>query len=233
MKKNKKDDHPGRQVHMMSDFGLFYLIIITFFAVPLVGAFVVVLIRGVADLRHLIIAGGAVLIVIALYLLVKALISAGSIISIRGYRKVRQDGLATNQDAKERSARGEPIQISVFNGLMTFTYGGAYLPGLPDIHRESSASSTSSDTLNTLNTSDTSDTTALLPHMPDDHSDLSHYSIVRQLRELSLLRKQDIISEDEFQIIKTRLIFDLRQAQTPGQALILGQAQIAEQGEIP
>lgn len=165
-------------MYIMSNIGLFYLIILAFFAIPLLGAFVVVFIKGVADYRHAILVGGAVILVIALYAFVQFL--------RRTFRKIRQDGLAANQDAKGKMNRGEPVQISMFNGLLTFTYGGQQYANALPYHQESQGN------------------LPLLPsaaerqHQPPD--------MVLRLKELSELRKEGVINEDEFQTIKKRLI---------------------------
>jgi hypothetical protein len=116
----KKDDYLKRQVYIMSNLGLFYIILIAFFAVPLLGAFVVVFIKGVVDLKYAIIIGGVILFIIALMYLIKFI--------TRLYWKIREDGLTADQEIREKTGRGEPVQLSVFNGLITFTYGGRRYP---------------------------------------------------------------------------------------------------------
>ncbi|MDM8551835.1 SHOCT domain-containing protein [Desulfobacterales bacterium HSG2] len=172
----KKNGYIKRQVYMMSSIGLFYLIIIGFFAVPLLGASVVVLIRGVADYRNVILAAGALILIIILFALVQ--------FSRKKFRKIRQDGFAANHEFKEKMNRGEPVQISIFKGLLTLTYGGQqqYANALP-CHQEN---------------------TALLPDMTEKQN--QPLDLIVRLKELSELRNQGVITEDEFQTIKTRLI---------------------------
>ena len=174
----KEDNYMKRHKDIMSNIGLFYLIILAFFAVPLLGAFVVVLIKGVTDYRHAILIGGVVILIIALFSFVQFL--------RRIFQKIRQDGLAANQDAKEKMNRGEPVQISMFNGLLTFTYGGQQYANVLPYHQEGRGNS------------------ALLPGVAETQNQPS--DLIVRLKELSELRKQGVINEDEFQTIKTRLI---------------------------
>ncbi|MDM8524620.1 SHOCT domain-containing protein [Desulfococcaceae bacterium HSG8] len=170
----KKDDYIRRQVYIMSNLGIFYIIIVGFFAVPLLGAFVVVLIKGVVDLRYFIIIGGVLLSVIALYALIKFL--------QRMFRKIRQDGFAANQEIKEKMGQGEPVQISVFNGLLTLNYGGRqHTNALP--FQENPA----------------------LPN-PMTEKQQQPSDLVTQIRGLADLREKGVITEDEFQKIKAKLI---------------------------
>ncbi len=51
------NDLKKKQMYLLSNLGLFYLILIAFFAVPLLGAFVIVLIKGIIDFRYAILVG--------------------------------------------------------------------------------------------------------------------------------------------------------------------------------
>ncbi|MCP4348305.1 MAG: SHOCT domain-containing protein [Desulfobacterales bacterium] len=173
----KKNDYVKRQVDILSSLGLFYIILIALFSVPLMGAFVVVIIKGVVDFRYAIMFGGALIFIIILFYLVKLFRAM--------FAKIRQDGLTAKQGAKNKAARGEPVQISVFNGLITFTYGGQNYPNaLPGQWKNQGA--------------------ALLPHMEENQNQVS--DVVTRLKELSELKNQGVINEDEFQTIKTKLI---------------------------
>ncbi len=173
----KKNDYVKRQVDILSSLGLFYIILIALFAVPLMGAFVVVIIKGVVDFRYGIMFGGALIFIIILFYLVKLFRAM--------FSKIRQDGLTAKQDAKNKAARGEPVQISVFNGLITFTYGGqTYQNALPGQWKKQGAE--------------------LLPYMEENQNQIS--DVITQLKELSELKNQGVINEDEFQTIKTKLI---------------------------
>ncbi len=173
----KKNDYMKRQMDILSSLGLFYIILMALFAVPVMGAFVVVIIKGVVDFRYAIIFCGALIFIIILFYLVK--------LSRAILGKIRQDGLTAKQDAKDKVSRGEPVQISVFNGLITFSYGGQTYPNaLPGQWKNQD--------------------TALLPHMKENQNQVS--DVVTQLKELSELKNQGVINEDEFQAIKTKLI---------------------------
>jgi hypothetical protein len=114
MKKNLKSEYAQRQFYMMSNLGLFYLILIALFAVPLLGAFVVVLIMGVNDYRHLILLTGLLGGSLVLYLVGRS--------GLRFLRKVRDDGLASFREANRKSQDGAGmVQIAMFKGLLSFT----------------------------------------------------------------------------------------------------------------
>ncbi len=174
----KKDNYLKRQVHILSNIGLFYLIILAFFAIPLLGAFVVILIKGISDFRHAILIGGGLILLLALFGLTQFVRST--------FRKIRQDGFAANEEARERASRGEPVQISVFNGLLTLTYGGERHANAALPYRQDGA-----------------ETPVQLPCTTEQRSDL-----ITQLKTLSDLKNQGAITEDEFEIIKARLIHE-------------------------
>lgn len=193
LKRKFTSDYMRRQVYMMSSLGLFYIIIIALFAIPLLGAFVVVLIKGVMDFRYLILGAGIILLALAIYY--------GCKFALRFFRKVRRDGFLAIGDARTRAGHGEPVAIDFFNGLLTFSYGGrrprSMLPGLPGApdslnSPESRESLTSNDPASLIADSFGESVAAEDP--------------VRQLRELSALKEEGIIDADEFQRLKTRLI---------------------------
>jgi hypothetical protein len=62
-----------RQLYMLSSLGLFYVILIALFAIPLVGTFVVILIKGALDLRYFIIAGALLGLAILGVIIIRAL----------------------------------------------------------------------------------------------------------------------------------------------------------------
>ena len=119
-KKKLSGDYMRRQIYMMSSLGLFYIIIIALFAIPLLGAFVVVLIQGVMDFRFLILGGGILLLGLAIFYLGKWI--------FRVLGKIRRDGFLALGDARDRARQGEPVEIDFFNGLLTFSYGGRRSP---------------------------------------------------------------------------------------------------------
>lgn len=171
----KKDEYLKRQTYMLSSLGLFYIILIGLFAIPLLAAFVVVLIKGVIDFKNAIIYGGVAVGILAAFFLARYL--------LKTYRRIRRDGHQTGQTVREKMKGGEPVQISVFKGLLTFTYGGRYPGGGPTPPSLGGPSPA-----------------GFLPEPP------APPDVVTQLKELSTLKNDGVVSESEFQRIKNRLL---------------------------
>lgn len=110
-----KDSYWRRQLYFASSIGIFYIIIIALFGIPLLGTFVVILIKGALDLRYLIIAGGCV-----------GAIALGWFI-LRVFRqlwqRMRRDGALASEGARRNLLMGKPIEISIFNGMLKFSCG--------------------------------------------------------------------------------------------------------------
>jgi hypothetical protein len=104
-----------RQLYMLSSLGLFYIILIALFAIPLVGTVVVILIKGALDLRYFIIAGGCLGLVVF------------GIFFIKGLRKLWQrlhhDGSAAGKAVLSKELMGQPVEVSILGGLLKFTVG--------------------------------------------------------------------------------------------------------------
>ncbi len=115
-----RGEYMKRQLYMMSNLGLFYVILIALFGIPLLGTFVVVLIKGVLDFRYLILASGILLGGLVLFFTGK--------LGLRLFRRMRADGGAAFRDAAGRAGRGQQVQIELFNGLMSFSCGGRRHP---------------------------------------------------------------------------------------------------------
>ncbi|MDM8535813.1 hypothetical protein QUF70_03585 [Desulfobacterales bacterium HSG17] len=175
-----KSDYMQRQIYMMSNLGLFYLIIIALFAVPLMGTFVVVLIKGVLDFRYLILAGGIITLSLIIFF--------GARFIIRTFRGIKKDGINAFQDAQNQTGTGEPIQIGVLNGLITFSYGRG-----------------NNDTIRNNNRLiQNQEKVLLLSDKPSPKPDTS--DTIQKIKELSEMKNQGIIEEDEFMILKRNLI---------------------------
>lgn len=170
-----KSEFIQKQIYMMSSLGLFYIIIIALFAVPLMGTFVVVLIKGVLDFRYLILGSG----IIGLSLI----IFYGGKFIFRACHRVKKDGIIALQDANKQAVRtGEPVQIGLFNGLVTFSYGRGYNKSICS-----------------------QDQIYLLPDSQEIPKTAT-FDIIQKIKDLSEMKKQGIIDEDEFQKLKHNLI---------------------------
>lgn len=159
----------------MSSVGLFYIIIIALFAVPLLAAFVVVLIQGVFDFRYIILAVGLIVTGVAFYFTLRFFIRL--ILNIR-----RGSAMAVNH-ARERARRGESVQLELLGGLLKLSYGGKNDPdSLPHYKQEP----------------------LLIEDLRENRQ--SQTDPVEKLKELSELKNKGIIEEDEFLLLKKKLI---------------------------
>jgi hypothetical protein len=171
MGKKVRSEYMDRQIYIMSSIGIFYVIMIALFAIPLVGTFVVIIIKGVLDFKAVILAGG----VVALSLII---FYAGKL-SLQLYRKFRQGSFG--QDVSDMVKRGDAFQIGLLNGLISVRYGGRNeIKALPYQEAEE---------------------IPLLPEPVRKESD-----IIEKLKELSELKTQGIIDEEEFSLLKKKLI---------------------------
>lgn len=112
---DSKDSYWRRQFYFASSIGIFYILILALFGIPLVGTFVVILIKGALDLRYLIIAGGAVGAVLLGWLAYRGLKRLG--------RRLHRDGTLAGQEARHSLLMGKPVEISIFNGMFKFSCG--------------------------------------------------------------------------------------------------------------
>lgn len=163
-----------RQVYMLSSIGFFYIIILAFFAIPLLGAFVVILIQGAMDFRYLILSAGFVCIIGLVVFAVKVVKKL--------FIKMSGDGVVVSDDVRRYMLSGKPVEISIFGGLLTFKVGQVK----------------SSDQI----TSPQQDA-ALLPY---ETKRVAVSDVVKQLHELSLLKKSCAIDKDEYYLLKAMII---------------------------
>ena len=180
-KKEIHGEYLKRQLYMMSNLGLFYVILIALFGIPLFGTFVVVLIKGVLDFRYLILATGIIVLGLTIFYVGK--------FAVRFFRKMRVDGTDAFRDAAGRAGRGQQVQLELFNGLMTFSCGGrrspAALPG-------------------------PGGTTALLSDMSSKPIlQNPPQNPLEQIQALAQLRNEGVIDEAEFLALKKKLIQDI------------------------
>jgi uncharacterized integral membrane protein len=183
-KKNMQSEYMKTQFHILSSVGLFYLIIVALFAIPLLATFVVVLIQGVFDFRYVILSVGAIITGILIFYIGKFF--------YRLTRKIKQDGAMAIHHARARARQGESVQLKFFGGLFSLSYGGnngnknrepiAYY-GQPPL---------------------------LIEDMTENR--MSFQDPVQQLKELSALKEQGIIDEDEFRKLKETLIRNVCEA---------------------
>lgn len=115
-----------RQFHLLSSLGIFYLIVLAMFAIPLLGTFVVILIKGALDLRYLILALGCLGLAGLAFLVYK--------IARRVWYRMRRDGQMAGEAMRHDLLLGKPVEISIFNGMLKFSLGkedSHALPALP------------------------------------------------------------------------------------------------------
>ncbi len=167
---------------MLSNLGLFYIIIVALFGVPLIATFVVVFIKGVLDFKYAIIFGGFAICVFALFFLVRFFIGI--------IKKIKRDGIFASRELKEKVKRGERVQVSFLGGLLTFHYGGDQDRHLLDYQN---------------------DDQKLLPEKKDlQTGDLPEKDPIDRLNALNDLRERGIIDDKEFQIVKDKIITSLK-----------------------
>lgn len=177
----KKNISKNKQPRLLGNLGIFYLIILALFAIPLLGAVVVVGIKGILDLKYVIIYGGV------------AFLFVGTIFLIRFVylfsRKIKQSGIAANSELAKSMARGEQVQISILRGLLTFTYAGrgnGHIKALPENAGKKNG---------------------VIPLIPETmESTNGSQGVVNQLKTLHDLKKNYIINEEEFFTLKDKLI---------------------------
>jgi len=179
-RRKKESEYLQRQVYILSNLGLFYIIIIALFAVPLLGTFVVVLIKGVIDLRMVIIPVVMAGLCLTLFFLIRG--------CWRFFRRVRADGRRAMQVAREQDRGGQPVQISLFNGLLAMTIGmpkgDLALPYDPC----------------------TADNRSL-PTFAHEKT-APKVDVLAQLKELVALRESGDIDDQEYELLKAQLIED-------------------------
>ncbi len=181
---DQKEGYFKRQLYIVGNLGLFYVIIIALFGVPLMGTFVVILIKGMIDMRYVILVGGTLLIIALLWFLIK-----------RGRRysqKVKQEGLIAGGAFRDALSRGEPVQLSLFNGLMTLSCGDP--KGSRALPRQARGGE---------------ENVRLLPdavETVDAEDAAGAVRVIRHLEKLKALKADGLVTEAEFSTIKARLL---------------------------
>lgn len=165
------------QKFILSHLGVFYALVATIFVIPLLAAVVVVLIKGVFDLRYVILVGGAVLVLGFCMWMV--------IWGIGFFRKIRQSGDATARDFYEQKAANEAVELSFFGGLFKVSYKGGAEPGRGGGH---------------LIAADSANGVTPLLNSPEQTD------LVSRLQALTELKDAGHIDEQEYRKIKQKLI---------------------------
>jgi uncharacterized integral membrane protein len=181
-KKKTQSEYMQTQFHILSSVGLFYLIIVGLFAIPLLATFVVVLIQGVFDFRYVILSVGAIVVGLMIYY-------AGKL-CYRLFRKIKQDGAMAIGHARERARQGESVQLQLLGGLFSLSYGR-----------------------NNGGNIGNKSTEPIVYHGQDSlliedrrENQIFFQDPVQQIKELSALKDQGIIDEEEFRKLKEKLI---------------------------
>jgi hypothetical protein len=110
-----KNGYWKRQVYMLSSIGLFYILILAFFAIPLLGTFVVILIQGAIDFRYLILAVGCLGLIVLIVFMTQ--------FARKLWQKIQREGFVADEDVRRHLLSGKPVEISFLNGLVTFRRG--------------------------------------------------------------------------------------------------------------
>ncbi|MBF0225754.1 MAG: SHOCT domain-containing protein [Desulfobacterales bacterium] len=162
----KSESFFEKQMYIVKNLAIFYIIIIALFSIPLIGTFVVFIIKGIMDLKYLVAAiGGAIVITFLSYAL---------IFIRRAGKKIQEDGISFINGVKEISYN--PDDSIVDTKLITDYHASKEQLNIADAKNDRNKSS----------------------------ENLS--IIISQLKELSDLKQQNIIDEDEFQRLKQRLL---------------------------
>ena len=108
----------------------------------------------------------------------------------RWTKQIRQDGGKAMAAARKEGQGGQPVQISIFNGLLSLTFGSPATPSAL-----------------------TSKPSSKILAAPSKE-DLMDGDILHQLKELAALRKAGDIDDQEFDLLKAQLIENSRRSQT-------------------
>ena len=125
---DSKNGYWQRQFYFLSSLGIFYIILIALFAIPLLGTFVVILIKGALDLRYVIIAGGCVGMIALGWIAVKVV--------RRMWQRLRRDGSIAGEEVRRSLLLGKPVEISIFNGMLKFSCGNTSPDSRPALPQE-------------------------------------------------------------------------------------------------
>ena len=117
-----------RQFYFLSSLGIFYVILIALFAIPLLGTFVVILIKGALDLRYVIIVGGCVGLIALSWLAVRLI--------VRMWHRIRHNGSLAGKEVRRNLLLGKPVELSILNGMIKFSCGQGQANASPALPQE-------------------------------------------------------------------------------------------------
>jgi hypothetical protein len=179
IKKNLKSDYAKRQFNILGNIGLFYLILISMLAIPLLCTIVVVLIQSVHDFRHIILGLGLVAAALLLYFTGRFF--------FRFLLKLREDGLTSFRDANRQARDGAgKVQIDICRGLISFTVNAHGSEGALQLLEDKAPPA--------------------LPAVPDDINSGHVPDPVRQIRDLQELLMNGAINKNEFEDLKAAIV---------------------------
>lgn len=127
---DSKNGYWQRQFYFLRSLGIFYVILIALFAIPLLGTFVVILIKGALDLRYVIIACGIAGLTGLGWFAIKLCRSI--------WFRFRQNGNVIREEVRRNLLLGKPVELSIFNGMLKFSCGHHQAdtrPALPQENR--------------------------------------------------------------------------------------------------
>lgn len=126
---DSKDGYWQRQFYFLRSLGIFYIILIALFAIPLLGTFVVILIKGALDLRYVIIAGGCIGAIALSWIAFK--------LFRRMWFRFRRDGTVVGQEVRRNLMLGKAVELSILNGMIKFSCGHDQANDCPALPHES------------------------------------------------------------------------------------------------
>ncbi|MDL2269442.1 hypothetical protein LJC71_08735 [Desulfosarcina sp. OttesenSCG-928-A07] len=168
-----KEGYWRRQFYLLSSIGIFYIILFALFGIPLLGAFVVVLIKGAMDMRYVIITAGCIAAGVGVWFLIRGI--------RRLLARMRQNGSMTGEQIRQNLLLGQPMELSVLNGVIKLSCGPAPKAPQPELSH------------------------APLALLPDSTTPDHVVDILDHLDRIAALHRSGIITEEELTLLKSRL----------------------------
>ena len=180
----RSDDHMGLGVSLSMYYGFMLLLI----SIPVILLFVVLFIRAVFDYRFYIFSGGLILAGLGIFFLYRY--------RKRFKKKIFDESGEFMEAVRSAAAEGQTVQISILGGLMNVTYSGGNGNANPALGWEGGAAKAlpAPDSIGRKNGTHASDTIDL------------GFSLSRELESLHRLKEQGVLSEEEYESAKQRLL---------------------------